>query len=72
MEKLCSAKTCLKIAGGGMHPPGSAPACTNNNDSYPARYDSSNRSFHHVMNIFSKLGKKMKFQTSKNFLNWRL
>ena len=53
-----------------MHLSGSAPAYTDNIVSYPARYDLSNRSFHHVMDIFFKLGKKMKFQTSKNFLNW--
>ena len=57
---------------GGMYPPGSAPARTHNNVSYPAKYDLSNRSFHHVKDILSKLGKKMKFQTSKNLLNWRL
>ena len=35
-----------------------------------ASYNLLDRSFHHVMDIFSKLRKKMKFQTSKNFLNW--
>ena len=36
MEKFCSSKTLLKLAGGGMHtqhishPPGSAPGCITN------------------------------------------
>ena len=38
VEKLCSSATCLKLTGGGMHPPlffrGSAPARTDNNVSY--------------------------------------
>ena len=37
-----------------------------------ARYNLSDRSFHHVMDIFSKFGKKKTFQMSKNFLNWKI